>query len=91
MAATLALLTASAPASRPSQPTPNRFCKNVHTEHGIRGVDGYGPRCRFMRKWTIQYMNSRIEPPGWSCVNLGDSGGCDKRHSSAYVEWYKLD
>jgi hypothetical protein len=84
------LFAASASAHAPT-PIPQRYCHSVHAQGQTWGVDGTGPRCWFMRHWTVRWLNHRKHPSGWKCVDLGDGGQCDKRHSDAFFEYYVFD
>jgi hypothetical protein len=86
----LAAMPAASSGAGPT-PIPQRYCRSVHAQGQQWGVDGTGPRCPFMRRWTLRWLNQRQHPKGWTCVDLGEGGQCDKRHSPAYFEYYVFD
>jgi hypothetical protein len=87
----LVSLAVAAPASAAPTPIPERFCDSVQARGGTWGVDGTGPTCRFMRRWTNGWLREREHPPGWRCVDLGEVGQCDRRHSDKFFEYYLFD
>jgi hypothetical protein len=93
LAAVVALIVAVTPgAGAAPTPIPEHFCQKVVLSHGQGyGVDGSGVRCNFMLFWTDRFLDHGGEPRGWNCVDLGDGGGCDKRRSKAFFEYYALD
>jgi hypothetical protein len=89
-AAALAVSSSSADAA--PTPIPEHFCQKVVVSHAQGyGVDGSGVRCNFMLLWTERFLDHGAEPPHWKCVDLGDGGQCDRRHSPAFFEYYALD
>jgi hypothetical protein len=73
-------------------PYPDRFCRSVHVRHQPWGVDGSGPRCHFMRKWTKRFLHERRKPDGWRCGFLGEMGDCHHRGERArFFEFYLED
>jgi hypothetical protein len=83
----------AAPALAGAKPTPmpQRFCGTIRVGGAPWGVDGKGPRCRFMRRSARGFIRDGIRPDGWRCVNLGSGGTCSKRHSSSFFEFYAED
>jgi hypothetical protein len=72
-------------------PIPDRYCHSVRAQGQTWGVDGTGPRCVFMRGWTVRWLDKGQQPARWRCVDIGDSGECDKHGSPSFFEYYVFD
>src|SRR6478672_5577272 len=72
---------------------PQRFCRSVEaggTRYGVEGSDRVS--CRFMRRWTIRFVRAGRSPRHWACVDVGDAGGCHRRHHPRRrFDWYVID
>ena len=73
---------------------PNRFCRGTFQARGEPwGYDGRNINCRWQRTWAIAFLADGSEPKHWRCVDLDESGQCDRKHSNGrkWFEFYAED
>jgi hypothetical protein len=92
----LALLTsvgAASPDALAAQPTVvTHYCSgSFHAKGEQWGYESKVVSCGYARHWSKAFLRHGRHPQHWSCVDLGDSGACDKRHSRKHFDYYAMD
>lgn len=69
-----------------------KACGSITTAQGTWIVGGTGTSCKKMKRWTRSMLRGKGRPKGWKCHKRGkgsnQSGGCDKRRSTAFFIYY---